>query len=400
MASKYYIGIAPLIAQVATITPAGTITTGDVNTLTVTDELGATIATISFTVGGTTTAAAIVTGLTAAWNANPITVALATPSGTGTFILTAVSAGVPFYVASAVTGVGTLTTVATTANSGPSVISMPINWSNGVAPANSDKITFDSRMLAAALYGLNQSSITPAEVHYDLGCGVIGQQNIPLTWAGVTVWDAGRNPANIQPTQGSGRINVNHGTGAGVGIVYGTNPQPLDSGMETLRLKATNASNSISINGGLVGIATSLPADTATIQTIGVNGGIVNISSGVTTTTVTNNGGTVTQYCPSTTSANYNAQGSLTIAGTVLVGTVNAAAGKVFLKNRPASGAAVTTLNQTGATVDTTGNTAPLTISQWNFSAGELDQIGTSQVTFSAQAIVGWILGKFKGAMS
>lgn len=405
MASQYFIGLAPNIAQVSTITPAGTITAGDVDTITVKDELGATIATINFTVVGTT-AANVVTGLAAAWAANPITNALASTGGTGTLILTAKTAGTPFYVTSSVAGVGTLTTVATQANSSPSDINNPVNWSGGTAVANSDTVAFDNRMLVDALFGLNQSSVTPSIVHYDLGCKNIGQQRNPLKWAGVTTWDAGRNLAGIQPTQGAGRINIDHGTGAGVGVVYNTNPTPLDTGQETLRYRATNASNSLSVNGGLVGVCTNLPGDTATITNIFVTGGIVNIAAGVTATNIINEGGTVTQYCASTTSGNYSKQGSFTTVGTALVGTFNASAGNVFLNNRPSAGTCVTTLNHGGAIVDTSGNPATSTIAQWNFSGGvngavgKFVQAGPSQITFTATAITGWINGTFSGSQS
>jgi hypothetical protein len=99
------------VAEVDTFTPGGTITTGDVNKLTYTAPDG-TVTVISFTVAGTTTAAAVSAGLIAAWNAN------ATATGSTTVILTGVTAGTPFTVASSVTGVGTLTRAATTAASG------------------------------------------------------------------------------------------------------------------------------------------------------------------------------------------------------------------------------------------------------------------------------------------
>jgi hypothetical protein len=105
------------VAEVDTFTPGGTITTGDVDTLTYTAPDG-TVTTASFTVGGTATAAAVSAGLIAAWNANATLAAVATATGTVTVILTAVTPGTPFTVAGSVVGVGTLTRAATTAASG------------------------------------------------------------------------------------------------------------------------------------------------------------------------------------------------------------------------------------------------------------------------------------------
>lgn len=107
--------------EVDTFTPGGTITTGDVNTLTVTWPNNTTT-TVTFTVGATTTATAVANGLRAAWNANPDLVGLATPSGTTTLILTAVNLGNALSIASTVPGgVGTLTKATTTAASGRSL---------------------------------------------------------------------------------------------------------------------------------------------------------------------------------------------------------------------------------------------------------------------------------------
>jgi hypothetical protein len=100
------------VAEVDTFTPA-TVTTGDVNTISYISPAGV-ATTVSFTIGGTQTAAAAVTGLAAAWNANATLTALGTTSGTGTLIITAANAGVPLNLVSSVVGTGTLTKALTT----------------------------------------------------------------------------------------------------------------------------------------------------------------------------------------------------------------------------------------------------------------------------------------------
>lgn len=110
---------ATVTANVVTYTPGGTITTGDINTITYTAANLQTYS-ISFTVGATTTATAVANGLRAAWLAHSFLPNIATASGTATFILTANIAGndIATPLAPSVTGVGTLTEVNTTAAAG------------------------------------------------------------------------------------------------------------------------------------------------------------------------------------------------------------------------------------------------------------------------------------------
>lgn len=98
------------VAEVDTFTPAS-VTTGDIYS--VTNANGTELA--SFTVAGTATAAAAVTGLTNSWNSNPVAKALATASGGSTFILTAATAGQPLTLTASAVGTGTFTKVVTTA---------------------------------------------------------------------------------------------------------------------------------------------------------------------------------------------------------------------------------------------------------------------------------------------
>lgn len=100
-------------AEVDTFTPAGSITTGDINYINLPNNTQ-----VTFTTGGTTTATAVANGLRAAWAANPYAVALGTTSGTATFIVTGVTPGNALGLTSGVVGTGTLTRVQTTAPSG------------------------------------------------------------------------------------------------------------------------------------------------------------------------------------------------------------------------------------------------------------------------------------------
>jgi hypothetical protein len=102
------------VAEVDMFTPGGTITTGDVNAITISFVGGATH-TVTFTTGSTRTAAAVSAGLVAAWNADPIAAAYATAVGSNTVMLTSAVPGSVMSLVSSVTGVGTLTKAVTTA---------------------------------------------------------------------------------------------------------------------------------------------------------------------------------------------------------------------------------------------------------------------------------------------
>lgn len=95
-------------AEVDTLTPTSP-TTGDIYTIGLPDG-----AVASFTVGATQTATATVTGLAAAWNANPVLKALATTSGTATLILTGTTKGQALNLTAGVSGTGTTALVVTT----------------------------------------------------------------------------------------------------------------------------------------------------------------------------------------------------------------------------------------------------------------------------------------------
>jgi hypothetical protein len=398
MSSQYYVGTVLAVAEVDTFTPAS-VTTGDVNTLTVKNEYAVTITTVSFTVGGTQTAAAVVTGLTAAWNANGIASPLATASGSATFILTAVPAGQPLHVTSAVTGTGTLSKATTIASAGPSDWNQSGNWSLGTVPVSSDSVYLDPRMQAAVLYGLNQSAVTLTNLYADLGCLNVGQMGVPLQISATNLV-VGRNLNGVNAVNSAGNINIDLGTNASTGVVLNSNPTPSFVGLETVRVKGTNASNSISIVGGLVGIATSLPGDTATYPTITCSGGILNVSSGVTSTTVVNDGGQVTLSCAATTATN-SGTGTLTTRGLGLIGTANSyGTGNLFVGNRPTAGTAITTLNTlSGSTTDFTVDSRATTVGTMAYGGGTINVLAGTQVTFSTTTLAfnnnGTLAGKF-----
>lgn len=94
------------VAETDTFTPSGAATNSVF-------ELTATLPdlsthSVSFTVGSTTTPEAVTAGLIAAWNADPLTSALAKASGSSSVVLTALDANTPLNITGSVIGLGTL----------------------------------------------------------------------------------------------------------------------------------------------------------------------------------------------------------------------------------------------------------------------------------------------------
>ena len=155
MATIRYIGEAPLVAQVDTITPGGTIESGDIFILTITGYDGTSHA-VTFA-ATSTTVANVADGLTAAWNI--ATHALCTPitaaNETTHMTLTADVAGVAFSVAATTTEANgeaaddqTLIRAAGTANSGPKDWSVATNWDGGAVPgAAADQDVYIEKMM-------------------------------------------------------------------------------------------------------------------------------------------------------------------------------------------------------------------------------------------------------------
>jgi hypothetical protein len=124
------------VAEVDTITPAGTITAADNFVIEIPGGNNVNFVAVS----GSVTPTNIVTGLKASWNADPVAAALATASGTATLILTAKASGEPMGLTSYVEGVGTAALVITT----PSVAGQTAEvdtWTLTTAPSTGDTFT-------------------------------------------------------------------------------------------------------------------------------------------------------------------------------------------------------------------------------------------------------------------
>ncbi len=88
---------------------------------------------------------------------------------------------------------------------------------------------------------------------------------------GAATWTIGTASADGTVFGGSGRIKLDFGSAAFVGTVLGAGVS-IDSGLEPLRIKGSNASNRLYVLAGRVGVATNLPGETATLTEIDVSG--------------------------------------------------------------------------------------------------------------------------------
>lgn len=112
--------------EVDTFTP-GTVTTGDINLLTVTLNDLTTIP-VSFTIGATQTAAAASAGLKAAWLANSGLNNIGVPTiVANNLVITSTNLGSALSIVSSVTGTGTLTKSVTTAAAGRSLADIQLS---------------------------------------------------------------------------------------------------------------------------------------------------------------------------------------------------------------------------------------------------------------------------------
>jgi hypothetical protein len=259
------------------------------------------------------------------------------------------------------------------------------NWTKsdgttGAAPASGDDVYI------GAIPGVVLASIAAADMHaVTLNSLTIGQSftgTIGTAGAGgapfgywkiaATTWTIGAPSADGIAYSGSGRIKIDFGSAGFSGTVLAAGPS-VDDGAEPVRILANNSSSRLAVQGGRLGVATNMPGETATLGEVDVAGGnaVCNLGPGVTWTTANvANGGALLLNSGSSGTLSVAPGASATTQGTALIATVNAG-GAVSLNHRPASGAAVATLNlfPTGV-ADFSQNPAAATVATLNHHRG------------------------------
>lgn len=376
MATKLWLGTADAVAQISTCTPAN-VEVGDVFKVDLSNDAGD-----SYEISFTATAATVqnvVEGLKAAGDAAK-TAAEApwddvTCSEDDTKLtITADTAGVPFYVTtSTVEGGGndtqTLTAATPTANSGPNDWNTADNWSTGAVPVNADDVYLEDSEVEV-LYGLDQSAValTSLTIKHSYE-GKVGQATAYLQIAATTV-NIGEHWLPGNPT-GAGRIKLNLGSTASTVTVSNSRATASDENLPAIRLLCNNASTKVYVQKGKVGIAIEDATETSTLSQVIISH-LANVTSdadvivgaGVTLTALLKTGGQAVLLCGATTVRNDN--GTLTIAGTGAITTLDVYGGTVYCL----STGTITNLNCYGGRTDFLRSSATRTVTTPKIWAG------------------------------
>ncbi len=350
MGTVRWIGNAPAVAQVNTLTP----TASNSQTYTITINGKA----VTYTADGSATVAEITAGLVAAFQAASLWEEfseLTAEDGTTVVTITANTPGKPFTQTSGATGGGALVTSTTTASRGPNHWADILNWDTGTIPVDADDVDIrDSNV--DILYDLDQHTIQPATLNIPASyTGRIGLPNYDGTYydyrdkylrLGAAVVTIGSGDGD-----GSGRIKLDTGTDQTAITVYGAS-SPVDPGLPALIFKGTHASNVLTVYRGSAGVALEA-GNTSTIATLKVgyednqaSDASVFCSSGVTLTTIQQVGGSLTINSAFTTLT--KSAGSTIIRGTGAVTTLTLEGGDLSYES---SGTATTLTVGTGASI-------------------------------------------------
>lgn len=384
MATKRFRGDLPDLAEVHTITVAGTWLNAETATLTINGKP------ITITLSGAQTIQTVASALKAAW-AGEAAVAGETRNNTGNDIpefaqitpsvvgavltLTKQDQGEPVTITESETSAGgTLTQATTVAGDGPNWWSLAGNWSASGVPANGDDVYAENTDVPIR-FGLAQSAVTLASLHFMASfLGDVGLPDrtdggwfeyLPTYLAiGATVWHVGEGPG-----AGSPRIRLDNGAVQMTGHVWQTGRSP-DEGTPALLWKGTHISNVLNVNRGDVGIAW-LPGEAATLATLNVSfienretDSTVRCGAGLTLTTLLQDGGECTLYAGCTT---------ITLAGgklTMYAGNVTTVTQREGTFNYNGNGTLTTIHVQGGAILDLTGSSGNMVITTFNVYAG------------------------------
>jgi len=258
------------------------------------------------------------------------------------------------------------------------------NWTKsdgttGAAPANGDDVTIAAipGLALASIGAVDMSSVTLNSLTISQTfTGTIGTTATSGTFGywkiGATTWTIGTPSNDGTAASGSGRIKIDFGSAAFNGTVINTGTS-VDSGLQPVRIKGSNSGNKLAVLGGRVGVATNLPAETATLAEVDVAGSSAICTLGASVTWTTANvaaGGSLVTNSGSSGTLSIASGSSATTQGTSAIATINTG-GVATLSHRPASSNAVTTLNlYPGGSADFSQNPASVTVGTLNHHKG------------------------------
>lgn len=360
MATVYWLGTAPAVAQVNTETPA-IVEVADIFKITLSNDAGDSYQ-ISYTAAAATVKD-VVEGLKAA--ADVAKAADYSPWDDVTcteddlkMTITADTDGVPFYVVTATVDGGgndtqTLTDASVTANSGPYDWNTAANWSGAAVPVNDDDVYIENSTVDI-LYGMDQTAVTldSLTIQQDY-TGLLGTAKNIYLQIQVTYNDDGEGVRIGQyygsaSPNGSQRINLNLGATATEVFIYDSCSVSADANLPPIQLLGTSITV-LTVDGGIVGVAVGTPAEVSTVLGVCVSGGQVQFGRGVTNGQWKVTGGTQIIRCAVTTIITLYG-GTVTTTDVGAVATVTQYAG-TFIGN---SKGTITQYNYRGGNVDFT----------------------------------------------
>jgi len=325
MATRTWIANAVNVKQVTTVAVSGTWATNDTATITINGK------DLTVTIGANTSTAQVATSIQEAFMGETLTDTSASSSpsiadsggqsmpefaeitatvDSSTVTFTSNTAGVPFTISVSETtaGSGALgSPTEATAATGKNHFDNADNWSGGSVPVDADDIVFDGNVSTeSCLYGLSQSSVTPASI--TVMQSFTGDIGLPeRRQSGTSTYDEYRETyltlgnsgdatnTAIQIGEGSGsgprRLKLNTGSGQITMDVFNSGSTK-DAGLTAIQWKGTHASNSINIRKGSFGAAL-LPGESATLA-LTQTGGTVVLGNGCTVKTIEKTGGSLT----------------------------------------------------------------------------------------------------------
>ena len=318
---------------------------------------------------------------------------------------TAGVAGVPFTAtASATSGTGTIGAgTITIVSSGPNNWSTADNWSANIVPTTGDTWHVEGAT-PNICWGLDTSDTKAVGVIWQSYTGKIGLNSkafatssngestqaatdaIPAVYEyRTTALDAvttdiyiGKSNNAGSPT-GSGRINLNHTSVTTNTYVYNSAKTASEAGLAPIRINCDQASSTLNITGGIVGVGQDARDEAVTIADVNMTGG--KLFSVCDFTNMYIDGGTVTHEQPSgALTLLEQAGGTVTISGTQAITTITARGGTLNLD----STGTVTTLSlYNGAEVDCTAFRFARTITTATYITGGTLRLHDAKTTIT-----------------
>lgn len=324
MATNYFRGDAPLIAQVEEYEVGGTPAATD---------------SISITIGQNTVTYTLVSGDDASESAAALQALLQvagrefsevvwTVSG-DTITGTSAVAGRPFVTSVSDTGTVTLTKTSITSSGGPSHGSDPLNWSLGHAPQASEDIVVGGSSLPPLLYDIDFSSVAAAS--WKFKANYRGRTGLPR-WNPNGYFEYRGTALKIRAPivvigegvgAGSSFMRLDVGSSAASAVTIYSTGRESDSDTPAVMLCGSHASHSLRIAKGSVGLA-FYPEDTCNFPT--VNTGFLEseasdvkviAGAGASFTTLDQNGGEVVLQSAVTTWQGRSGKGTVSYGGSI-----------------------------------------------------------------------------------